>query len=48
MFDETFNRLLYGTFLPSTRPKHRVDSMTAMHAMVREGFGRQHTALLHG
>ena len=39
MFDETFNRLLYGTFLPSTRPKHRVDSMTAMHAMVREGLG---------
>ena len=39
MFDETFNRMLYGTFLPSTRPKHRVDSMAAMHAMVREGLG---------
>ena len=39
MHDETFNRMLYGTFLPSTRPKHRVDSMAAMHAMVREGLG---------
>lgn len=39
MFNETFNRMLYGTFLPSTRPKHRVDSMAAMHAMVREGLG---------
>ncbi|MEX0337488.1 MAG: LysR family transcriptional regulator [Arenibacterium sp.] len=39
MFNESHNRLLYGTFLPSTRPKHRVDSMNAMHAMVREGLG---------
>lgn len=39
MFDENFNRMLYGTFLPSTRPKHRVDSMAAMQAMVREGLG---------
>ena len=39
MHDETFNRMIYGTFLPSTRPKHRVDSMSAMHAMVREGLG---------
>ncbi len=37
--NEPFNRLLYGTFLPSTRPKHRVDSMAAMQAMVREGLG---------
>ena len=37
--NEAFNRLLYGTFLPSTRPKHRVDSMAAMHAMVRAGLG---------
>ena len=39
MFNENFNRMLYGTFLPSTRPKHRVDSMAAMQAMVREGLG---------
>ena len=39
MHNETFNRMLYGTFLPSTRPKHRVDSMAAMHAMVQEGLG---------
>ena len=35
--NETFNRMLYGTFLPSTRPKHKVDSMAAMHEMVRAG-----------
>ena len=39
MHDETYNRMLYGTFLPSTRPKHRVDSMAAMHGMVRAGLG---------
>lgn len=39
MHDESFNRMLYGTFLPSTRPKHRVDSMAAMQAMVRAGLG---------
>lgn len=33
LHDETFNRKLYGTFLPRTRLKHRVDSMEAMHAM---------------
>ena len=37
--NEAFNRLLYGTFLPRTRPKHRVDSMSAIHAMVRAGLG---------
>jgi DNA-binding transcriptional LysR family regulator len=39
MHDEAFNRMLYGTFLPSTRPKHRTDSMAAMQAMVRAGLG---------
>ena len=39
LYDEAFNRMIYGTFLPSTRPKHRVDSMAAMHAMVRAGLG---------
>jgi DNA-binding transcriptional LysR family regulator len=39
LHDETFNRMLYGTFLPRTRLKHRVDSMEAMHAMVRAGLG---------
>lgn len=39
MHDETFNRMLYGTFLPSTRPKHRTDNMAAMQAMVRAGLG---------
>jgi DNA-binding transcriptional LysR family regulator len=39
LHDETFNRMLYGTFLPGTRPKHRVDSMAAIQAMVGEGLG---------
>ena len=39
MHDEAFNRMLYGTFLPSTRPKHRTDNMAAMQAMVRAGLG---------
>jgi DNA-binding transcriptional LysR family regulator len=39
MHDEVYNRMLYGTFLPSTRPKHRTDSMAAMQAMVRAGLG---------
>lgn len=39
MQNEAYNRMLYGTFLPSTRPKHRTDSMGAMQAMVRAGLG---------
>jgi len=39
MHDETFNRMIFGTFAPSTKLKHRVDSMEAMHAMVRAGLG---------
>lgn len=39
MHNEIYDRMLYGTFLPGTRPKHRVDSMAAMHSMVREGLG---------
>ena len=39
MHDEAFNRMLYGTFMPSTRPKHRTNSMAAMQAMVRAGLG---------
>ena len=39
MHDEVFNRMLYGTFLPSTRPKHRTDSMLAMQSMVGAGLG---------
>jgi len=39
MHEEAFNRMLYGTFLPSTRPKHKTDSMAAMQSMVRAGLG---------
>lgn len=39
MNNEIFNRMLFGTFSPSTKLKHRVDSMSAMHAMVRAGLG---------
>ncbi|MDH3668043.1 MAG: LysR family transcriptional regulator [Paracoccaceae bacterium] len=39
MHNETHNRMLYGTFSPRTRLKHRVDNMAAMHAMVRAGLG---------
>jgi DNA-binding transcriptional LysR family regulator len=36
---EIYNRLVFGTFLPNTRPKHRVDSLSAMHDMVRAALG---------
>lgn len=39
MHNETFNRMIFGTFAPSTKLKHRVDNMSAMHAMVRAGLG---------
>ena len=39
LHNETFNRMIFGTFSPSSRLKHRVDNMTAMHAMVRAGLG---------
>ncbi len=36
---EIYNRLVFGTFLPNTRPKHKVDSLPIMHGMVRAGLG---------
>jgi DNA-binding transcriptional LysR family regulator len=39
MHTEAFNRIVYGTFSPSSRLKHRVDSMLAICAMVRAGLG---------
>lgn len=36
---EIYNRLVFGTFLPNTRPKHKVDSLPTMHGMVRAGLG---------
>ena len=39
MHNEAFNRMVFGTFAPGSRLKHRVDSMMAMHDMVREGLG---------
>jgi len=39
LHNETFNRMLFGTFSPNTKLKHRVDNMSAMHAMVRAGLG---------
>jgi DNA-binding transcriptional LysR family regulator len=37
--NEAFNRMVYGTFSPSTRPKHCVDGMAAMYSVVRAGLG---------
>ena len=38
--DDTFNEMLFAKVLPDgCRFKHRVDSMTAMHSMVRSGVG---------
>ena len=39
MHTEAFNRIVFGTFSPSSRLKHRVDSVSAMCAMVRAGLG---------
>lgn len=39
MHNEAFNRMVFGTFSPGSRLKHRVDSMVAMHDMVRAGLG---------
>jgi len=39
MHTEAFNRMIFGTFAPNTRLKHRVDDMSAMHAMARAGLG---------
>lgn len=39
MQTETYNRMLFGTFAPEVRLKHRVDNMDAMHGMVRAGLG---------
>jgi DNA-binding transcriptional LysR family regulator len=39
LHDEDLNRLIYDTFLPGTRVRHRTDSMAALHAMVGAGLG---------
>jgi DNA-binding transcriptional LysR family regulator len=39
MHTESFNRMIFGTFSPSSRLKHRVDSVSAMRAMVAAGLG---------
>ena len=39
MHTESFNRTIFGTFSPSSKPKHRVDSVSAMCGMVRAGLG---------
>jgi len=39
MHTEAFNRIVFGTFSPSSRLKHRVDSVPTMCAMVRAGLG---------
>ncbi len=36
---EIYNRMVFGTFLPNTRPKHKVDGLPIMHGMVRAGLG---------
>lgn len=38
LHSETFNRRLYGTLLPSVRPRHQVDNMAAVQAMVGAGL----------
>ena len=37
--DDINNRMLFGSVLPEGRFKHQVDSMAAMHSMVRGGLG---------
>ena len=37
--DDFYNRMLYGSAFPSGRFKHRVDSMSALYSMVRNGLG---------
>lgn len=39
LHNEAYNRMLFGAFSPEGRPKHRADSMQAIHAMVRAGLG---------
>jgi DNA-binding transcriptional LysR family regulator len=39
MHTESFNRMIFGTFSPSSRLKHQVDSVSTMRAMVRAGLG---------
>jgi DNA-binding transcriptional LysR family regulator len=39
MHTEAFNRMVFGTFSPSSRLKHRVDSVSTMRAMARAGLG---------
>lgn len=37
--DDTYNRILFGSYVPAGRMKHRVDSMAAMQSMARTGLG---------
>jgi DNA-binding transcriptional LysR family regulator len=39
MHTESFNRMVFGAFSPSSRLKHRVDSVSTMRSMVRAGLG---------
>jgi DNA-binding transcriptional LysR family regulator len=39
LHDDNYNRIIFGTLLPEGRFKHRVDSMAAIHSMVRSGLG---------
>lgn len=39
IYDDNYNRMLFGTLCADGRFKHRVDSMAAMQSMVRSGLG---------
>jgi DNA-binding transcriptional LysR family regulator len=39
IYDDTYNRMVFGTVSPGDRLKHRVDSVAAMQSMVRVGLG---------
>jgi len=39
VYDEMYNRMLFGAALPEGPFKHRADSMEAIHSMVRGGLG---------
>jgi DNA-binding transcriptional LysR family regulator len=39
IYDDTYNRMVFGTVSPGGRVKHRVDSVAAMQSMVRAGLG---------
>jgi DNA-binding transcriptional LysR family regulator len=37
--DDTYNRMIFGNVMRDGKVKHQVDSMAAMHSMVRAGLG---------